>query len=291
MLRRQPDPWLSDLARIDELGPVGPVRRTARRRVTTGAWQQPLPGLVCRTTGTLTREQWQVAALKYAGAGAVLSHATAGEFWGLGRWRGPIHVTVPHGRRVRSTPEVVIHQSRRPTEECLIEDVVVTAPARTAIDLALTLVRQADVDAVIGRAVQSGRVTVEALGEELDRAPRRGSRNARIALADAAAGSHAASEARLLRLIRRARLPLPEMNAPVRTNLGTRHVDALWRALLKGVEVDGATYHFTAGAWESDLRRQNALQTAGVVLLRISARRLWTEPEAVITEVAAFLAS
>lgn len=291
MLRRQPDPWVRDLARIDELGPVGAPRRTARRRVAAKTWQQPLPGVVCRTTGALTREQWQIAALKYAGPGAVLSHASAGEFWGLGRWLGPVHVTVPHGHRVRSTPEVVIHQSRRPTEERVIDDVVLTAPARTAIDLALSLVRQADVDAVLGRAIQSGRVTAESLGDELDQAPRRGSRRARVALADAAAGFHAASEARLLRLVRRAGLPLPDLNAPVHTTLGTRYVDALWRALRKGVEVDGAGYHFTVGAWESDLRRQNALQTAGVVLLRIAARRLWTEPDAVVAEIAAFLAA
>ena len=35
--------------------------------------------------------------------------------------------------------------------------------------------------------------------------------------------------------------------------------------------------------------RQNAIQTAGIGRLRIAARRLWTEPEAVLAEIAAFL--
>lgn len=108
-------------------------------------------------------------------------------------------------------------------------------------------------------------------------------------MADLAAGSRAASESRLLQLIRRAGLPLPELNGPVSTSLGTRYVDALWRSLGKGVEVDGQAFHLDAASWRSDLLRQNAIQTTGIVLLRIAAHRLWTEPAAVVAEIAAFL--
>jgi very-short-patch-repair endonuclease len=82
---------------------------------------------------------------------------------------------------------------------------------------------------------------------------------------------------------------MPEFNAAVSTALGTRYVDALWRELGKGVEVDGQAFHLDASAWRADLTRQNAVQTAGIVLLRIAARRLWTEPDAVLAEIAAFL--
>jgi len=84
-------------------------------------------------------------------------------------------------------------------------------------------------------------------------------------------------------------MPLPEMNAPVATRLGRRYVDALWRSLGKGVEVDGQAFHLDAAAWQADLVRQNAIQSEGIVLLRVAARRLWTEPDAVIEEIRAFL--
>ena len=70
---------------------------------------------------------------------------------------------------------------------------------------------------------------------------------------------------------------MPENNAPVETRDGPKVVDALWRALGKGVEIDGRGYHFDAPAWTADLPRQNAIQIAGIVLLRIAAQRLWTE--------------
>ena len=82
---------------------------------------------------------------------------------------------------------------------------------------------------------------------------------------------------------------MPELNAPVVTSSGTRYVDALWRWLGKGAEVDGQAFHFDASAWRADLVRQNAIQTTGIVLLRIAARRLWTEPESVVAEIRTFL--
>lgn len=281
--------WVLDLAPIAGLCPPGPGRATVHRRIHRGAWQQPLPGVVCRTTGSLTADQWRVAALMYAGPGAALSHETAGEFWGLSRASTSVHVTVPHGRHRRSAATVIVHQSTRALMSRTIEWFQVTPPARTAIDMALAASRQSEVDAILGRVLQREWATVEQLEGELDVAPRRGSRLVRVGLAVAAAGSHAASEARFLRLVLRAGIPPPELNAPVATAAGTRFVDALWRGLGKGVEIDGRGYHLDAASWQADLARQNLIHTAGVVLLRVAAARLWTEPEAVVTELLAFL--
>lgn len=149
--------------------------------------------------------------------------------------------------------------------------------------------RLADVEQLFGRAVQSRRVGVDELVAELECAPSSGSWLPRQALAGVTAGSRAASEGQLLRLIRRAGLPVPELNAPVVTATGTKYVDGLWRELARGVEVDGAAFHLGPREWQADLRRQNAIQTTGIVLLRIAASRLWSEPEAVIAEIRTFL--
>ena len=281
--------WVVDLADVDQLVASGLKRQTIRRRVQRGTWQEPFPSVVCRTTGALSSYQWLVAATKYAGSGAMVSHASAGEIWSFGKAPDRVHVTVPHGRNTRSTPQVAVHQSTRECRPRLVEDVLVTPPARTAVDMALCLTSATTVAAHLGRVMQRGRVSLDQLADELDIAPSRGSRRPGAALADLAVGSRSAGESRLLHLMRRAGIPLPELNAPVSTAHGTRYVDALWRELGKGVEVDGQAFHLDAAAWQADLRRQNAIQSTGIVLLRIAARRLWTEPDAVVAEIRGFL--
>lgn len=274
---------------MDHLVATGSKRQTVRRRIGRGRWQEPLPSVICRLPGRLGYDQWLAAALLYGGDTAALSHGTAGAFWGIGQSVLPVHITVDNGRHLRSTDEVRVHQTRRPFVPVFLDGVVLTPPARTAIDIALAMDRLPEVEAMLGRILQLERTTLSQLEFELDCAPRRGSRNLRRAVASMAAGSRAASEARLWRLLEGSGLPLPEMNAPVATPAGTKYVDALWRHLGKGVEVDGQSFHFDPASWRSDLARQNAIQTSGIMLLRIAARRLWTEPDAVLAEIAQFL--
>ena len=286
-----PEPWRDNLATLDALVAYGLKRRTVRARIKRGLWLEPLPEVVCRTNGELSRSQELTSAILYAGEGATLCCGTAAAFWGFGEHTGPVHVVVPHGRRLSPTDRVVVHQTTRDDRPVLVEDWLVTSPARSAIDVALEAKTLDSVSAVFGRAVQRGRASALDLADELERAPKRGSRLARLALPAIVGGAHSASEARLVRMVNRSVLPPPEYNATVETSDGPKVVDALWRALGKGVEIDGRDFHFDAPAWSADLRRQNVIQTAGVVLLRIPARRLWTEPAAVIAEIIAFLAS
>jgi hypothetical protein len=239
----------------------------------------------------MSRLQWLEAALLYGGAGSVLSHETAAGWWGLlpGEEPDRVSVTVPHGRHPVSTARIAVHQSERPLRPRILDGWPVTPPARTAIDVCLGLDRLDAVRDVLGRALQSGRASAAALGHELELAPSRGSLLPRRALEEVQHNAHAASEARFLRLVTDGGLPLPELNAPVTTWRGIRFVDALWRALGRGVEVDGRTYHLSPAAWAADLQRQNDIQSAGIVLLRIAAERLWTEPDRVLAEVRAFL--
>lgn len=285
-----PEPWWNDLASITALVESGCVHRTVRRRIRVGRWQEPAPGVVCRTTGTLTADQWLMTATLYAGARSAISHASAVDLWGIVVPAERVTVTVPNGQYRPSTARVWIRQSKRAFRTHQVRGIAVTPPARSVLDASLDMRRLADVEQLFGRAVQARRVSVDELVGELERAPSSGSWLPRQALAGVTAGAHAASEAQLLRLLRRAGLPIPELNAPVDTPIGTRYVDGLWRDLARGVEVDGAAFHLGPREWQADLRRQNAIQTTGIVLLRIAAGRLWAEPDAVIAEIRAFLA-
>jgi hypothetical protein len=281
--------WRDDVALVDDLVTSGAVYRTIRRRVRVGTWQEPLRGVVCRTTGVLSHRQWLHAALLYAGPSSAISHASAVALWGIPLTSDRIVVPCPHGQHPPSTAQVWVRQSTRAYQRLPLDGLRVTGASRSVLDAGLDLARLRDVDDLFGRALQRRLTTVDQLAEELLDAPSSGSRLPRLSIAALSEGSHAASEAQLVRLISRAGLPAPEMNGPVRTTNGIRYVDALWRALGKGVEVDGQAFHLSPEAWRADLARQNEIQSTGVVLLRIAARRLWTEPDAVVREIRWFL--
>ncbi|MEP6760553.1 MAG: hypothetical protein ABJA93_04225 [Sporichthyaceae bacterium] len=283
-------PWWDDIASIDAIVAAGVTRPTIRRRIRSGHWLEPAPGIVCRTAGRLTTHQRLIVAVEYGGASAVLSHATAGAAWGLVPEPPRQHVTVVHGHHVSSTANIVVHQTVRDCAPRLLDHLPFTPPARTVIDISAGLARLDAVRALMGRAAQKRLATPEQLAVELAGAPRRGSLLPSLVLEEVAVGAHAASEAQFLTIVGRAGLPLPELNAPVETRDGTKYVDALWRQLAKGVELDGHRFHLDAAAWAADLRRQNAIQATGIVLMRIPSSRVWRDPCQLVRELAAFLA-
>jgi hypothetical protein len=126
---------------------------------------------------------------------------------------------------------------------------------------------------------------------EATTAPRRGRRLLADALEAVVAGTRSVGEARFRDLVRLAGLPEPQWNEGVHTAAGRYVVDALWRSCGLAVEIDGAQWHLNAVAWERDLRRANALQAAGLRLLRFSVRQLINEPAAVISALEAALGS
>ena len=90
------------------------------------------------------------------------------------------------------------------------------------------------------------------------------------------------AEERLLRLIRKARLPEPECNV----RIAGHEVDFLWRSSGLVVEVDGYAFHGSRAAFERDRRRDADLQAAGLTVARLTWRRLVDEPEAVVAQLA-----
>lgn len=76
-------------------------------RVRTGRWQQLHPGVYATFSGSPRRGTRLWAAVLSAGPGAMLSHQTAAELQRLSDGRAnPIHVTVPHARRVTAVEGV-----------------------------------------------------------------------------------------------------------------------------------------------------------------------------------------
>jgi len=269
-----------------------------RRALASERWQEPIPGVVVSHSGPLTQRQRWLVGLAHAGSRGCLSHRSALSVLGCrveelpaarrvagvrGSFTDPpegglVEVSVPHGRHLRSSGFVVVHQSRRPLEPVVRDGLAISTAARAAVDVAITASRRSDVDHVISHVLQRGLTTVEQLVEETRALGRRATAWLRAAVADAARGMRSVGESELRRVVRAAGLPEPEWNAPVQTPYGTYFVDALWREQRIGVEADGAEFHLSARDWSDDLVRQNVIHVAGIVLMRYSLRRLRSFP-------------
>ncbi len=290
------------------LSAAGVSNYRLRTAVAAGRWQEPLPGVFVSHSGPLTRRERWLAALHYAGPGAVLSHRSAllahgcrvGELSGTGRAAGVrgeyempvegglVEVTARHGRHVSSRAFVVVHQSRRPVDPVTQDSGLRLAPpARAAVDAAVTSRRRGDVDHIVADVVQRSLCSVAGLEAEAARLGGRLTRWLRQALSDARRGMRSVGEADLRRVVLAAGLPEPEWGAAVETRTGTYFVDALWRSKGVAVEADGAAFHVSAEGWARDLVRQNAVLSTGLLLLRYPVRRLRSSPLDCGREIAA----
>lgn len=281
-----------------ELADRGVTVGRIRRAVASGRWQEPVPGVIVGHGGPLSQRQRWLVGLGHAGPEGCLSHRSALVVRGCrveelpaarrvagvrGRYTDPpegglVEISVPHGRHLRSSGFVVVHQSRRPLDPVVMEGLSVVRAARAAVDVAVTAQRRSEVDHVISHVLQRGLVTVEELAEETRALGRRSTAWLRAAVTDAARGMRSVGESDLRRVVVAAGLPEPEWNAPVDTPLGTFFVDALWRQYGVAAEADGAAFHLSAEDWSEDLVRQNAIQGTGLVLMRFPIRRLRGAP-------------
>jgi very-short-patch-repair endonuclease len=98
-------------------------------------------------------------------------------------------------------------------------------------------------------------------------------------------GTRSDLERDFLRLCRRYRLPLPEVNVPI----GRMTVDFLWRSVSLVVETDSYVTHGGTVAFEDDRQRDLELRRRGYAVHRFSETQIEQEPKAVAEDVLAGL--
>jgi Protein of unknown function (DUF559) len=246
---------------VAQLRASGLTESATRRRVAAARLHRLDRGVYAVGHPGLSREgRWKAAVLA-CGAGAALSHRSAGELWGILEPvdRAAIHVTVPVAGGRNRRRGVLIH--RRPSISrgaiTMRDGIEVTRPSRTLADLR--------------SSIPAG---------ELRRAIRAAERK-RLPFDPAAlAPDRAASELelRFLELCVRARIPEPLVDVPI---AGYR-VDFLWPDERLIVETDGYRYHRGSVAFEDDHARDNRLMALDYDVLRFTYRRVVDEPEAVV---------
>jgi hypothetical protein len=136
-----------------------------RRIGPDGPWQRLLPGVYLTHTGMPSRDQQLMAALCYAGDGAIITGLAALAKYGV---RAPetqlVDVLVPHALRRTSREFVVLHRTRQvPRLRAADGPIRYVAPARAVADAAAGLTRLDDIRAVAAGAVQRNLCTVAEL--------------------------------------------------------------------------------------------------------------------------------
>lgn len=267
----------------------GVTHRAIERRVGAGRLHRVHRGVYAVGHSAGSPYMREVAALLACGDGAVLSHRSAGAWWGISeRLDSVVEVTIV-GPDCGARPGVRVRRARHiaPEDIAVREGLRITGPARTLLDLAAVLGVRA-LQRAVNEAQVAGLVDESDLWAVLDRCRgRRGAPRLRRLLADGRGPSLTRSEAerRLLELLKASGLPRPETNV----RIGRYEVDFLWRAEWLVVEVDGFAFHGTKAAFERDRIRDGELQASGYAVLRITWRQIVDAPEAAIARIAQML--
>lgn len=256
-------------------------------------WLEPVHHGVYRVGPIAPPRYREMAALLACGAGAVLSHESAGALWEVLPPPGaatPVAVSTARNV-VGPAAGVQVHRMVRiaADETTRFDDLPLTSTSRTLLDLASTLSVRA-LEQALARADRKSLLDRADLELLMLRYPgRRGNARLRALISSSHTLTFTRSEAeeRFLALVRKAGLRPPEMNVKVRGF----EVDALWRAERLVVEIDGYAYHSSPMDFKRDRNRDGVLAAAGFRVMRVIWYQLTHEPEVLLVRLAQALVS
>jgi very-short-patch-repair endonuclease len=266
---------------------LGLSARSIQHRLARGRLHRIDRGVYAVGRPALERKGRWMAAVLACRPGAVLSHGSAAALWGIGAAPAIVEVTIPIASP-RRRDGVCVH--RRPnllaTHVTVHEDIPVTTPVRTAIDLA-TRLGPAQLERMFNEADRLGLFSPERLLVALDDyrgvrgvGPLRsilGARTFRL--------TDSELERRFLRIVEKARLPYPL----TQQNVGGFRVDFFWPDLGLVVETDGLTYHRTPSQQARDRVRDQAHLAAGLTPLRFTHAQVRYESDYVSETLASLV--
>jgi very-short-patch-repair endonuclease len=255
---------------VRQLRDIGLSSSAIGDRVNTGRLHRVHRGVCAVGHPNIGNEGRWMAAVLACGDGAALSHSSAAQLWRMlpvpsptGADDLPVHVTISAEGKHR--PGIRVHRSRTlsPADVTSRDGIPVTNPARTLADL---------------RRTCPGRLFANAL---------RQAEFLRLPIGEQWTPDHSRSEleSRFLALLRRHRLPQPEVNVRVDRFV----VDFLWRAEQLVAEVDGWGAHGSRSAFEADRARDNRLRVLGLSVVRFTWRQVTEDPGGVAGTIRSLL--
>lgn len=263
--------------------------------IRAGRIRRALRGVYVVGGGALSERGRIQAAVLASGRGAVASHRSAAFLLEIGE-RSPrvIDVITPRqgGRQING---IRVHGVAYPDRHELarVAGIVCTNVARTVVDLAGTY-GESGLRETFERAAAEGKLDLDAIQEVLEAGgKRRGAPALRRVIEDWRPVAETARyatvrslfEAKLLPLVAKAGIPMPRINAPVRTAERVLEVDLLWDYERFVVEADSRRHHATEVAFERDRKRDLDLMEVHYEVLRVTWKQVEREPQKVFAVV------
>jgi very-short-patch-repair endonuclease len=285
-------PLLADaqhsVAHCRQLNELGLDHSAITRRTGRGVLHRLHLGVYAIARRELTREGTLTAAVLAYRSPSLLAGQTALEAWGAITPGGSPTVIAP-GARSRAGIRAITASNLRPADLCALNNLPLTAPARSLLDFAPGA-DPYELETALNELRAAKLLSINDLEELKTRTHGHhgwGPLN-RLLAAEAEPGfSRKEAELRILRLIRAAALPRPQRNA----RIGRWEVDLLWPEARLVVEVDSYAFHSSRRAFERDRRKQTELQGLGFEVLRFTWRQITRQPEWVVAQIAARLAA
>jgi len=223
--------------------------------------------------------------------GAVISHRSAAALLGLRKVAPVVIDLIPAEQQGRQLDGIKAHRVAfpGPSEVRTAYGIPCTTVARVLVDLAgmhgIDKLREA-----VEMAATRGVLDIAGVDAVLANGPRRRGAPALRTVLDewrpvAETAKHATFrslfEAKLLPLVAAAGLPIPQVNARVRTAERVLEVDLLWPEQKFVVEADSRRHHAIEVAFERDHKRTRELLAAGYEVQGVTWREAENEPDEV----------
>jgi hypothetical protein len=224
-----------------------------------------------------------LAAVFACGPGAVLSHRDAAQLWQLRQSNSAyVEVTVPSLNGRRKQTGIRIHRSGRlrPEDVTVRRGIPVTTLARTLLDLADVLERQA-LRRVITEAEYTNQFDLTAINAAVQNNPGRASAKLMAAVGTSGDRTRSDLEDKFLDLLDRHGVEPPQTAVWVEGY----ELDFVWTRAGLAVELDGFAAHTTRSTFNADRLRDRKLWRSGLRTMRLTSQAL-NDEEAVLGDLA-----
>jgi very-short-patch-repair endonuclease len=264
-------------------------------RVRDGRIHRVFRGVYAVGSASITERGRIQAAVLACGPQSVVSHRSAAFLLGIGERSPRVIDLIAPRKRGHEIDGIRVHGVAYPGRHELVrvQGIVCTNAARTVVDLAGTY-GEDGLRKTFERAAAAGKLDLAAIEAVLGSGPRRRGapclRRVIVEWRPVAETARYATvrslfEAKLLPLVAAANLPIPRINAPVRTAGRILEVDLLWDDERFVVEADSRRHHATEVAFERDRKRDLDLMEVHYEVLRVTWKQVECEPRKVFAVV------
>lgn len=263
---------------------AGMTKSAIARRLSARRWRPVLPGVYRMAGAPISWEQSLKAATLWGGDTCAVSHFAAAALHGLaGFHKRDVHIQ--SSKRLQH-PTVKTHRTRSAESQytTMVKGIPVTSLTRTLIDLSASLSPR-QIEKALDESIRRGMTDLGRLRGVLSRSgTRKRGRRLLRALIDERDGkgelTDSELEDKLIRLLRRRRLPEPSVHYNVfHADRWLGEVDFAYPSKRVAIEVHGYQVHSLKNVWENDQRRENELVQAGWKVLKATHRQLEKDPD------------